>query len=436
MVGRYTKDHENNLFFQDLESQLNPKHPLYKLSKEIPWEHFEKEFKKYYKNFGRPSKPIRLMVSLLILKQLNNLSDEEVVRRWVENPYWQYFSGMKVFQWEIPCDPTDLIYFRKRIGEQGVKEILKVSIDLHSKDLKTKEVIIDSTVVEKNITYPTDVKLTKKIIDKCNAISKKEGLKLRQSYTRTTKELIQKQRFTRSKKKKKEGLKARRKLKTIAGRLIRDLERKLPADRYEYYKNELELFKQVLLQKRTDKQKIYSLHEPYVKCISKGKESKKYEFGTKASFMITKDKGIIIGALNVGNEYDGKTIEVALKQSEELTGKKIEILIGDRGYKGIKELNGTKIVIPGKRKKISAYEKRKIRNYFRRRASIEPVIGHLKNDYGLSRVYLKGETGDNIAIILSAAAYNFKKYINKLRKNFLHYFFGENFLHFCFNFFS
>ena len=436
MVGRYTKDHENNLFFQDLDSLLNPKNPLYKLSKEIPWEHFEKEFEKYYKNFGRPSKPIRLMVSLLILKQLNNLSDEEVVRRWVENPYWQYFSGMKVFQWEIPCDPTDLIYFRKRIGEQGVKEILKVSIDLHSKDLKTKEVIIDSTVVEKNITYPTDVKLTKKIIDKCNAISKKEGIKLRQSYTRTTKELLQKQRFTRSKKKKKEGLKARRKLKTIAGRLIRDLERKLPADRYEYYKNELELFKQVLLQKRTDKQKIYSLHEPYVKCISKGKESKKYEFGTKASFMITKDKGIIIGALNVGNEYDGKTIEVALKQSEELTGKKIEILIGDRGYKGIKELNGTKIVIPGKRKKISAYEKRKIRNYFRRRASIEPVIGHLKNDYGLSRVYLKGETGDNIAIILSAAAYNFKKYINKLRRNFLHYFFGENFLQFCFNFFS
>ena len=135
--------------------------------------------------------------------------------------------------------------------------------------------------------------------------------------------MLQKQRFTRSKKKKKEGLKARRKLKTIAGRLIRDVERKLPADRYEYYKNELELFKQVLLQKRTDKQKIYSFHEPYVKCISKGKESKKYEFGTKASFMITKDKGIIIGALNVGNEYDGKTIEVALKQSEELTGKKI-----------------------------------------------------------------------------------------------------------------
>ena len=212
MAGKYTKDHINNLFFHDLDSQLNPKHPLYKLSKEIPWEHFEKEFKKYYKNFGRPSKPIRLMVSLLILKQLNNLSDETVVVRWVENPYWQYFSGMKVFQWEIPCDPTDLIYFRKRIGEQGVKEILKVSIDLHSKDLKTKEVIIDSTVVEKNITYPTDVKLTKKIIDKCNAISKKEGLKLRQSYTRTTKEIIQKQRFTRSKKKKKEVFIARRKL--------------------------------------------------------------------------------------------------------------------------------------------------------------------------------------------------------------------------------
>ena len=88
---------------------------MYQLANRIPWELFEEDFIKLYSDKGRTAKPIRLMVGLLILKQVEDLSDEVVVDRWVQNPYYQYFCGEKEFQWNFPCDPSDLVYFRKRI---------------------------------------------------------------------------------------------------------------------------------------------------------------------------------------------------------------------------------------------------------------------------------------------------------------------------------
>ncbi|MFO8165173.1 MAG: transposase [Desulfatiglandales bacterium] len=167
---------------QPLEKLINPKHPLCKLTKRIPWKEIEHHFSELYATTGSPAKPIQLIVSLLIVKQLYNLSDESMVDRWIENPYFQFFSGETVFQWSFPCHSTDLVYFRKRIAEQGVQKIFQVSIDLHGKKAKEKEVVVDTTVQEKNITFPTDTKLYKRIIEHCVSIAEKEAIELRQSY--------------------------------------------------------------------------------------------------------------------------------------------------------------------------------------------------------------------------------------------------------------
>ena len=95
-----------------LADQCDPRQKLVRLSKAIPWETFEEAFTEHYSDLGRPAKPIRLMVGLLLLKQLENLSDEPVVERWVQNPYYQLFCGMAQFQWDLPCDPSDLVYLR------------------------------------------------------------------------------------------------------------------------------------------------------------------------------------------------------------------------------------------------------------------------------------------------------------------------------------
>ena len=262
-------------FYLNLEDQLDNQHPLYLLAKKVRWHVFEESFSKHYSTtMGKPSKPIRLMVSLLILKQLRNLSDESLVEQWSENCYYQFFSGEPVFRPQIPCVPTEIIEFRKRIGPEGAELILKESIHMNGKDADDDTLSGDTTVQEKNITYPTDDKLYKKIIFKCQSIAEKEQIELRQSYTRTVKRLSITQRLRRNKGGDAKARKASKKIKTIAGRLVRELERKLTATDQNKYGMNLELYKKVLAQKRTDSNKVYSLHEPHVKCYIKGKEHK------------------------------------------------------------------------------------------------------------------------------------------------------------------
>ena len=174
--------------------------------------------------------------------------------------------------------------------------ILKESIRVNGKDGQEQEGTTDTTVQEKNITYPTDNKLHRKIIKKCVGIAVEQGLELRQGYTRTVKKLLMGQRFRNHPKNKGRARKADRKIKTIAGRLVRELERKLTPGLHQ---DSLLLFKKVLTQKKTDSNKIYSLHETHTQCLSKGKEHKKYEFGSKVSIITTKTTGVIIGAINI-----------------------------------------------------------------------------------------------------------------------------------------
>ncbi|WP_329904827.1 IS5 family transposase [Porphyromonas pogonae] len=397
--------------FSSLDDLLNQQHPLYKLSHKIDWKRFEEAFSSLYcPDNGRPGKPIRLMCGLLILKHLRNISDESVVEQWSENAYFQYFCGMQEFTPSFPCNASELVHFRKRIGERGIELILAESIRVND-DKNDKDhhdtAFIDSTVQEKNVTYPTDAKLHKKIVGKVLKIARALNLPIRQSYTFVLKRIYRDQRFRNHPKNRKKALKADKRLRTIAGRLVRELKRNLGNNR-EYDKL-ISLFERILSQRRNSTQKIYSLHEPDVQCISKGKEHKKYEFGNKVS-IIRSMTGVILGASSFRNEYDGHTIEQSLDQVKRLTGERIKKLAGDRGYRGKKEINSTQILIPDTPKaKDSYYQRKKKHRLFCKRAGIEPTIGHLKSDYRLGRNFYKGLFGDAINVMLAAVAYNFKR---------------------------
>jgi transposase, IS5 family len=331
-------------FYSSFEEQLNRSHPLYILANTINWSLFEESFSKHYSaDMGRPAKSIRLMTGLIILKHIRNVSDESVVEQWAENVYYQYFCGETHFANGQPCDATELIHFRYRIGVEGMELIFKESIRVNGKDGEDPNVVSDTTVQEKNITFPTDEKLYRKVVAHSLKIAKEEGIPLRQTYTRTVKKLRYRLRFKRTKQQKKLAAKALRKLKTIAGRLVRELERKLPPPLLEHYGEKLFIFNRVLEQSRHEGNKIYSIHEPHTQCISKGKEHKKYEFGSKVSIIRTQS-GVIVGALNRRkNEYDGKTLSPALEQSERLRGIEAKEAIVDLGYRGVKRIGNTEV---------------------------------------------------------------------------------------------
>ena len=423
-----TNSRQASLFW-DLGTMLDFKHPLFKLANMVDWSLFEKSFAPLFcADNGRPPKPIRLMTGLLMLKHLRNVSDEQVVVQFTENAYYQYFCGLEAFSISAPCASSELVHFRHRIGEKGVELILKESIriNLALEDRKKEEedrknrkngrgrksdkdqtAFIDSTVQEKNVTFPTDSKLLNKIINYCHKVAKAEGIKVRQSYAREIKGLKLAQRFRGKSHSKKKVAKADRRMRTIAGRLVRELLRVLPSE--SKYREHFELCLSFVNGELLDGHKIYSLHEPDVLCICKGKEHKKYEFGNKVS-IVRLWNGIIIGAMAFRNEYDGHTIDRAKEQALRLYGRTIRILAGDRGYRGQKMSGDTKIMIPDVPKASdSAYMKARKHKLFRKRAGIEPVIGHCKSDHRLGRNFYKGLFGDSINVMLAAAAYNLKR---------------------------
>jgi IS5 family transposase len=398
----------------DLERQLDPRNALFRLARAMDWSVFEKEFRPLYCTEGRPALPIRRLVGLLMLKSLRNLSDEEVVVFWSENPYAQDFCGERELQWGFPCDASELTHFRKRIGTGGAEKILAATIKLHGERAKEKEVVVDTTVQEKNITFPTDTKLAAKIVRGGVKMARRHGVKLRQSFERTVPKLLAAQRGRRTKGGAARARKAARRLKTIAGRVVRQLDAAVPQESRD--RRWVETAKKILSQKRSDSGKIYSLHEPEVYCVSKGKEHKKYEFGAKASLVVGKNGGVILGAYSLPeNDYDGHALEPTLEQVERVAGYRPAVAIGDKGFRGQSHCGETEVVTPGRGKKnASVYEKRKARKRFRRRAAIEPRIGHLKSDFRLDRNFLKGQIGDAINLLLAAAASNLSLWMRQV----------------------
>lgn len=419
LLGKTDHKKQRNLFRPMLDDFIDQGHELVLLADKIDWSYFENQFCELYSPKGRPSMPIRLMVGCLMLKRIYNLGDETLAEAWKMNPYMQYLCGMTHFEHSFPCDPSDFVHFRKRIGEQGVEKIFVYSVLIHGEKAQEKIVLSDTTVQENNTTFPTDAKLAKKVIDKCNAVAKQAGIEQRQSYTRVSKQLVRDTFNSKHPKRAKKARKAGKKLKIIAGRLIRELERELNPDQLALHQSSLNLYKQIIQQKLRDKNKIYSIHKPFTCCIAKGKAHKQYEFGNKVGMMVT-SKTLIITSIKSfeGNPHDSKTIEPLLEQAKqnELTVPKE--VVYDRGGKGQKQIGDTLISTPDNRRlnRDTTYERRKKRTKFRRRAAIEPVIGHLKTEFRMGQNYLHGKYSPQINAFLAAAGWNLKKMMLQLKQ--------------------
>jgi len=406
------------LFRSRLDQILNRRHPLYRLADSIDWSLFEKEFGPLYvENFGRPGLPIRLLVGLHYLKHAYNVSDEAVVERFLENPYWQYFCGCEYFQHEFPLDPTSLVKWRKRIGPKGMEKLLQATIETaKSKEYLTEKhlerVNVDTTVQEKAIAFPTDARLYHKARRILVRLAKRAGTELRQTYERLGKRaFIMHGRYSHARQTKR-AKRELKKLRLYLGRVIRDIERKCP-ELKGLLAIMLERAKQIFGQKRNDSDKLYSMQAPEVECIAKGKAHKKYEFGCKVSLVSTSENSWIVGVQAIhGNPYDGHTLKDSLDQAQAIAGYRPGHAYCDKGYKGVPTvLNNTEIHLANKKKKSMKTSEWK---WYRRRSGIEPIIGHAKQDHRMDRNYLKGSEGDKINAILAGCGFNIRKLLRAI----------------------
>lgn len=415
-------DQTYDLFRMRLENMIDLKHALVKLSQIIDWDALESEFSSLYEpHMGRPAKSIRLMASLLLLQHTHNLSDEDVVNRWRENPYWQFFSGETYFSHDLPIDPSSLTRWRKRIGKEGSEKILALTIQagirtqvIRKSDIK--RVIVDTTVQEKNIAFPRDSQLYLTALKALTQLAKDNGILLRQTYARKAKALsFQISRYAHAKqfKRMKKSLKT---LKCYLGRVYRDILRQINTDLRNAPKtiDLIEKVEKLLSQSSTSKNKLYSLHAPEVECISKGKARKAYEFGNKVSVATPLSKTFVIGINSLqGNPYDGHTLKDQLAQVSKLTGIEVGQVFADQGYKG-HGIENTEVFLSRQKRGITKTLKR----HLKRRQSIEPLIGHLKVDGKMGRNTLKGVLGNEINALLSGAGFNLRTILNKIKSFF------------------
>jgi len=408
-----------DLFRERLESIINMKHRLVTLSGLIKWDWLESCVSKHYCHTnGRPGGSIRMMMGLLILKDIEGQSDESVCERWVENPYWQYFCGEEFFQHKFPVTPESLSYFRNRIGEEGMECVLAETIRLGlvsgvvtKKDIE--QVTVDTTVQEKAVTFPTDSKLRHKARKALVVLAKQCDIPLRQSYVRKSKNaLFMMNRYSAARQMKR-ARKEQRKIKTYLGCVIRNIERELikRPEMVVKFKEILERAKIALNQDKSSSNKLYSWHAPEVECIAKGKLHKKYEFGCKASLASTNKSNFIVGAKAFHQRpYDGRTLLPALTQVAKLTGIIPKEAHVDQGYKGHNVTETNVIISRQKRGVTNAIKKRQ-----KRRNAIEPIIGHCKNDREIgARNFLKSQLGDKINTISMAIGFNLRKILRAI----------------------
>ena len=417
-------DNQMDLFRSELKNIIDLKHSLVRLSKAVNWVELDEAFgSTFCPDIGRAGIPTRLMVALHYLKFTYDLSDRQVLRSWIENPYWQYFSGMNYFTHEFPINSSSMTRWRKRIGQAGAEKLLLETIKsgLKLKAIKTtqlKRVNVDTTVQEKNIRFPTDARLYDRARERLVKAAKERDIDLRQNYNRLSKKMLLKQSRYAHAKQMKNSKKSIKKLRTYLGRVIRDINRK-SFNPDKKLQDLLTIAKQVYQQQRTDKNKIYSIHEPSVECISKGKAHKRYEFGCKVSVAATSKGGWIIGALACHkNPYDGHTLLKTINQMERLSKKPLHIFV-DRGYRGHDYQGDINIHVDKVRRGKTSTS---LWKWMKRRAAIEPSIGHLKQEHKMGKNRLKGIAGDTINAVLSAVGMNFRKLLNWVAA-FLHNFY-------------
>ena len=413
MKPKPTSAGQFELFQANFNQILNLDHELCKLANAITWDRFSTELADCYsEDMGRPGIAIRLMVGLHYLKHAFNESDESVVARWVENPYWQYFCGFEYLQHECPIHPTSMVKWRQRVGDERLEMLLAetIAVALDYKQVTSQQlrkITVDTTVQEKAIAFPTDARLYTKMLLRLINLSKRRDVVLRQTYIRKAPGILRQQGRYGHARQFKRAKRCTKQLHTLLGRVVRDIRRKA-----EVIDDDLETFlgraDQLLGQRRDSKNKLYSIDAPEVECISKGKAHKRYEFGCKVSVATTNMGDWVVGVQALhGNPYDGHTLAGAVMQSERVTGKQVKEVFVDQGYTGHNYTGEGEVHITGRRgrkKATSTLRKRK-----KRRAAIEPKIGHLKSDHRMGRNFLKGASGDRMNALLAGIGANIRK---------------------------
>jgi IS5 family transposase len=412
---------QKDLFRARLDQIVEMGHPLAKLAATIDWGFLEQRFGAVYADVpGHPPLPTRLMAGLAILKHMHDLSDEGLCERRVENPYFQLFCGEEFFQHKLTFDRSSLTRWRQRMGEEKLAALVQESLSVATKSSAAKpsdfsKIIVDTTVQEKAVAFPTDAKLMHRARERLVRLAKKRGVGLRQSYERIGKHaLIAHQRYAHAKQFKRAG-KALRKLRTFLGRVERDIARRIKHDAglRDVFRRPLYLAERVREQRQKQRgKKVYSLHAPEVECIGKGKAHRPYEFGVKVSVATTlraSKGGQFVTHVKAmpGNPYDGHTLGVVLPEMEKQIGATIKRVVADRGYRGhnAPEEHKFRVFISGQRRRVTEQIKRELR----RRSAVEPVIGHRKAEHRMGRNFLAHMQGDAANAVLAAAGYNFRR---------------------------
>lgn len=434
----------DDFFRARLDTMIDMRHALAVLSTRMPWAEIEASLAPLFahkeragrvvedadmfgpaialegagvSNRGRPRLSIRLMVALLYLKHAYGESDESVVERWAQDVYFQFFSGNEYFEARVPCDATQIGRFRRVLGEAGVEQLLKTTIEaaVNMKAIKPAEferVIIDSTVQEKAIAHPTDSRLLEVAREKIARLAQRAGIVLKQTHEREGKTLRRRAAGYAHAKQFKRLRRMLRRQRTILGALLRDVRRKMvavPQEAQDRLNVWLERADRIHTQRPHDTNKLYALHAPEAECIGKGKARRPYEFGVKVSLAITHKQGLMVGARSFpGNPYDGHTLAAQLEQTTTLLqdiGVKPKTAVVDLGYRGVDhDVAPVQVIHRGKSKTLTAIQRR----WLKRRQAIEPAIGHTKHDNGMDRCWLKGSEGDALHAVLCAAGFNIR----------------------------
>ena len=413
-----------DLFRSRLDQIINMKHELVRLADEIDWDWIDDELADLFSETGRPAIATRYMIGLLLLKHIYGLSDEGVCERWIHDPYFQFFTGEEFFQHELPHVRSDMTHWRKRIGDRLdrlLAETLRVAHDAGAlKKDDMARVTVDTTVQPKDVTFPTDAKLLLTAIEQLGKLAKQHGVTVRQSYIRVAKKAaMMAGRYSHAKQFKRFNRQLKF-LRTRLGRLIRDITRKIGNDEDLHAIFALPLIKARQIRSQKQKQrgwKLYSWHAPETECIGKGKAHKPYEFGCKVSITTTNKrcKGgqfILHAKAFHGNPYDGHTLKQVVEETEALTGRHIERIYVDKGYRGHDVDNPHRVFKSGQKRGVHGQIKRELR----RRSAIEAVIGHAKTDGHLDRNFLHGRDGDRANAVLSAIGYNLRLILRWFRR--------------------
>jgi len=416
-------DHDD-LFRARLDQIINLRHELVLLADKIDWDWLDDELASSFSDHGRPAEPVRFMIGMFLLKATYGLSDEQLWERWVHDPYFQYFTGEEFFQHHLPHDRSGMSHWRKRLGDKLdilLAETLRVAHDVGAlKKSDLARVSVDTTVQPKNIAFPTDARLMLVAIEQLGRLARAHGVKPRQSYGRVGKQAaVMVSRYAHAKQFKRMNKKLNF-LRRRLGRLVRDIDRKTRDDdaRRAVFAVPLSKANQIRSQRQHQRgRKLYSWHAPESECIGKGKAAKPYEFGCKVSITTTnaRAKGgqfILHAKALHGRPYDGHTLKEGIEETQTLTGREIERVYVDKGYRGHDAPKPLRVFISGQKRGVHGQIKRELR----RRSAIEAVIGHCKTDGHLGRNFLKGRLGDRINAIMSAVGYNLRLILRWIRK--------------------